>query len=161
MHPNRSTDLDSSAYSVLGTSFPNCRTSRRATNVRHTEMHILFAAHGQRRSHHDHQMREWRTEQNSIPSQATITTLSSIWTPRLHCDGYTRTIAKTNQGHQYICVLTDWYFKQAQAIPMFKTSSTYTAIIFLDHWIVSFGIPAYLLPDSSQQFVRKFLMIVR
>lgn len=45
--------------------------------------------------HHSRQMQEMRTHQKSKPPQATITTFSSIWALRLHCDGYTTTDNKS------------------------------------------------------------------
>lgn len=58
-------------------------------------------------------------------------------------------LPKTNQGDQFVCVMTDRYLKVARAIAMFKILSTHMANIVFDHWIISFGIPNYLLKNNE------------
>lgn len=71
-----------------------------------------------------------------------------------------RPLSKTRQGNQYICLITDRYSKLMRAISTFKTSETHMADIFVDYWVVPFGIPTYLLMDNGPQFVGKFLTLV-
>lgn len=71
-----------------------------------------------------------------------------------------RPLPKTNQGSQYICVMTDRCFKLARAIFMSKPSSTHMENDFLDHQILAFGVCAYLLTNSGLYFVRKFFTLV-
>lgn len=69
-------------------------------------------------------------------------------------------LLKTQQGNQYIVMITDKYSKLTRAIPNSKILSTHMSNIFLDHWIIPFGIPSYLLTDNGPQIVRKLFATV-
>lgn len=69
-------------------------------------------------------------------------------------------LPKTNQGNQYVRVMTGRYSNLTRAIPMSKTPFTNMANIFLDHSIDPFGLFTYLLTDSGSQFPCIFLTLV-
>ena len=69
-------------------------------------------------------------------------------------------LPKTKQGNQFVVVLTDRYSKLTRAIPTGKTTATTVATIFVDHWVIPYGIPNYVLTDNGPQFVAKFFASV-
>lgn len=69
-------------------------------------------------------------------------------------------LSKTSQSKQYLLNLTDRYSKLTRTIPTSKTNATH-ASLFLNHWIIPFGIPAYLLTNNDTQFFTKFFPSVR
>lgn len=69
-------------------------------------------------------------------------------------------LSKTKQSNHYICVVTDQYSRLAQAIFMSETSSTNMASLFLDYWMVPFGVLTYLLTDNAPWSVDKLLTLV-
>lgn len=65
-------------------------------------------------------------------------------------------LPKTATGNQFVMAITNRYTKLTRAIPSSKTTETHGASIFLDHFIVSYGIPGFFLTDNCPPFVRKF-----
>lgn len=57
-------------------------------------------------------------------------------------------------------MITDRYSKLTSATPTFKTISAQMANLFLDHCIVSFDIPSYLLTNNGTLLVNKFLSCI-
>lgn len=53
-------------------------------------------------------------------------------------------------------MITDRYTELTRAIPVTNTTVPHVAAICLDHWIMPFGIPTYLLTDNGSQIVGKF-----
>lgn len=70
-------------------------------------------------------------------------------------------LPRTVQRNRCAAVKTDRYSKIIQAVSTVERSATVVAIIFMDHWIVPFGISSYILTDNSLQIVRKFLSSIR
>lgn len=61
----------------------------------------------------------------------------------------------TFQEIQYVLIIMDRYSKLTRAIPTSKTTVSRLANLFLDHWIVPFGVPTYLLTDYVPKFGSK------
>lgn len=68
--------------------------------------------------------------------------------------------SETVQGYLYILVFTRCYSKLARAFPTLRATATHVANVFLNHWLVSYGIPTYLLTDYKIQFVARFFATV-
>lgn len=63
------------------------------------------------------------------------------------------TLPKTNLGRHYIFVITDRYEKFTRAVPTAKTTASHIESIFLDSWVIPYGIPKYFLIDSGTQLL--------
>lgn len=66
----------------------------------------------------------------------------------------------TNQGSQFLVVMTDLCTKLSNPILVSKSNATTVARIFLEHWVENFGILWRLLNDSVLEFVSKFFFAV-
>lgn len=67
---------------------------------------------------------------------------------------------KETQGSQYILAITDHHSKLAWVISTAKTVATHSANLYMDPWLVTYGLPTYLLAESGTQFVSKFFAAV-
>lgn len=63
---------------------------------------------------------------------------------------------KTVQSCQYILVITDCYCELARAVPTSKATVTQVVNVYVDHWLVPYGIPPFPLTDNESQFISKF-----
>lgn len=70
-----------------------------------------------------------------------------------------RRLPRTKKRNQYAIEMSD-SSKLTRAVPTAKTSATQVANIILEHWIVPFDIPSYVLPDHGPQFVSKFFATI-
>lgn len=70
------------------------------------------------------------------------------------------TLPRPTQGSKYIILIAERYYKLTQAVPSARTSATQVGNVFLDYWIVPFGIPSYVLTNNGPSFVRKFFATV-
>jgi len=55
-----------------------------------------------------------------------------------------------------VIVITDRYSKLTRAIPVASITAPHVASIFVDHWVIPYGIPEQILSDNGKQFVSKF-----
>jgi len=59
----------------------------------------------------------------------------------------------SSKGHRFILVITDYFFKWAEAIPL-REVKTSNAIKFIKHHVVyRFGVPRRIVHDNRLQFV--------
>lgn len=65
-------------------------------------------------------------------------------------------LPKASTGNRLGVVITDGYSKLTRTIPMKKTMEPRIAAIFTDNWVISNGVPEFLLTKNGPQFVRKF-----
>lgn len=56
---------------------------------------------------------------------------------------------KMEQGSQYIFVIINRYSKLTRAVPTLKTTATRVINVFMDHCIIPYGMPMYLLTDNG------------
>lgn len=66
-------------------------------------------------------------------------------------------LPKNHKGNNYVNVVTDRYKNLKRAIPVKNTTAPHVSAIVLDHWIIPYDIPTYLLTGNGPQFVVKFL----
>lgn len=69
-------------------------------------------------------------------------------------------LPKLTQGKQHVVVITDSYSKLTRASPTSKTLLTTMKNVSLNHWIVCFCIPSYLLTDNGPKFIIKFFVSI-
>ena len=69
-------------------------------------------------------------------------------------------LPKTRLGNQYVLVITDRFSKLTRAIPMAKTTAPFIAAVFLNNWIMPYGIPDTILTDNGSQFIAEFFKTV-
>lgn len=63
-------------------------------------------------------------------------------------------LAPTRQGHQYICVMIDYFTKWTEAYPLkTKCAAEVTECIF--NFFYKFGAPKRLLTDQGREFVNE------
>lgn len=84
-----------------------------------------------------------------------FTTRSS---PSLDALNTMRPFPNTTRSKQYILILTDRYFIPEQAIWTQKAIGTHAACFFMDHRLILYGIPMYLLTNDWLKFVTKFFL---
>lgn len=65
-------------------------------------------------------------------------------------------LPRARNGNLFIIGTTVRHSKITKAIPFSKTTATPVVNVFLDHWIVPYGIPNRMLSDNGPQFVIKF-----
>ena len=65
-------------------------------------------------------------------------------------------LPRSKKGNRFITVMTDRYSKLTRAVPSTKTTAPQVALIFLDNWVIPYGIPSYVLTDNGPQFTSKF-----
>ena len=63
---------------------------------------------------------------------------------------------KTKNRNQFIAVITDRYSKLTRAVPMRKTTATLMAAMFLNNWILPYGISNTIFSDNGPQFSAEF-----
>lgn len=66
-------------------------------------------------------------------------------------------LSRTQADNQFVIVMKDRYSELKRTVPLTKTTVLYVASIFFDHyhWIMTYGIPAYLLTGDGLHFVSK------
>lgn len=69
-------------------------------------------------------------------------------------------LPKTFQGIQCMSVITDRYYNLIKAKQTSETTASHVANLFLDLWIVPFGITTNFIIDNGPQFLRKFFQSV-
>lgn len=65
-------------------------------------------------------------------------------------------LSKTKSGNKYKEVMTDRYSKLTRVIPTKRKTATDVVLIFVDHWVIPYGIPRWLLTDNGPKFVQNF-----
>lgn len=65
-----------------------------------------------------------------------------------------------SSGNQHMVVMTLRFSKLTHAIPTVKIPSTHLATISLDHWLLRFCIPIYVLVDRGIQVVGRFFSTI-
>lgn len=66
-----------------------------------------------------------------------------------------RPLRRVPNGNQFVLLLTDRYLKVEGAVSTSKTTGEHNASIYMDHCIILFGVPDYVLADSGTQFLNK------
>lgn len=67
---------------------------------------------------------------------------------------------RTKHSNQFVVLITDSYTKRAKTIVISKTNVTTRFLIFIEHWVVSYGILSEVPAEYSPQFVLKLIMVV-
>lgn len=57
-------------------------------------------------------------------------------------------LPQEKNGNLFVIVMTDQYLKKTGAIRISTTWATHVTNVFLDYWIVSYGIPHHLLTQN-------------
>jgi transposase InsO family protein len=65
-------------------------------------------------------------------------------------------LPKTNQGHQYLLVISDRFTKLVRTIPLRRITSLMVAQSFSSGWVYIYGPPQVLLSDNGTQFNSRF-----
>lgn len=65
---------------------------------------------------------------------------------------------KLSRGNQIVVVITYHYSKLTRSIPRANVTAAHVVLIFLNHLVISYGLPNYLLSDNGTQFVGEFLL---
>ena len=55
----------------------------------------------------------------------------------------------SRNGHRYILVITDRFYKMTVAVPMADQTAYTVAHALIDRWVACFGIPIVLLSDNG------------
>lgn len=71
-----------------------------------------------------------------------------------------RPFPKRIQDNDYIVFLKERYFKLIYAIPMPETTVTQLVNIFIDYWVIPYGISNLRLEDIGPHFACKFVAII-
>lgn len=64
---------------------------------------------------------------------------------------------RTKNGNDSIIVMKHPYSKTTGEIPRSKKTATHEVIVFLDHWIVSYGVSDHLLTENVFKLVSNLL----
>lgn len=56
-------------------------------------------------------------------------------------------LSNTLGGNQFVPVMTDRYKTLPRAVPKFKMTTLHIASLFLDKWVIQYGIPEYVLKN--------------
>lgn len=64
------------------------------------------------------------------------------------------------QGSQCIHDITDYYSKLKMAPQISKKTVAQVRIVFIDYWLILYGIPMYLQTDTGTQIVSQFFAVV-
>lgn len=70
-------------------------------------------------------------------------------------------LTRARSGKQFVIINTNSYSKLTRAIVTAKITTTQVANIFLNHWVIPYGIPETVLPDNGQRFVSKAFTSMR
>lgn len=70
-------------------------------------------------------------------------------------------LPKTSKGNQFVWVMTDCYSKLERAVLTSTKTAVHAASMFMDHWIIPYGIPDYVLADNETQFIGNFFEWLR
>lgn len=65
-------------------------------------------------------------------------------------------LPKAKSGNQLVVMIEDRYSRPPRTIPTTKTKATHIATIFLEIWVLPYGIPKLVLTEKGPQFVVKF-----
>lgn len=65
-------------------------------------------------------------------------------------------LSKLTSGNQHVAVIRDWVSNLTWTIPTTTRKAKKVGTIFLDRWVMPYGITPYALTDSGTQFVREF-----
>lgn len=69
-------------------------------------------------------------------------------------------LPKMSHANPIIVVIMDRYSKLTRAILTPKPTAIYFPIIFLDHWVMPYGITTFVLIHNGPQFVSKFFSVL-
>lgn len=71
-----------------------------------------------------------------------------------------RPFSKTTHQNRYIIIITDTYLKLTRVVLTCKTTPTNIVNLFLNSWLVPYGIHAYLLTDIDVQHTNKIFATI-
>lgn len=108
--------------------------------------------------------RLWNTVANSpeytIREAKTPPTTSPEYWPTIICrDGHPGTPSEIENSVPFVLVLTDRHLKYAKALSPSKTIVSYFVSLFMEAWIVQYGIPNFVLTNKRTQFTSKILRV--
>lgn len=66
-------------------------------------------------------------------------------------------LPKTTQGNYCNVIVTDEFSKLTQAAPIARIKATALMCIFFEEWVLTYGIPPYLITGNGMQFCRPIL----
>lgn len=69
-------------------------------------------------------------------------------------------LSKTKPYNQHVIVLTDRYTRLTRTMPATTLTPTNAATVFVDNWVIPYGILTYSLTDNGPYFVSKLFRVV-
>lgn len=69
-------------------------------------------------------------------------------------------LIRTQRGNQYLLVITDWYTKLINVVPLEGISVVEVAKQFVNRWVCNYGPPKELIVDNNDCFTSDFLQSV-
>lgn len=97
----------------------------------------------------------YRKKLSAPDASSSPTIVSNGKTARISRRGSTETLQKTTTGRTFTVVKNYKYSKLSRAKPTKKTIATDVARIFVDDWVVPYGVTNWLLSYSVSQFAGK------
>lgn len=68
-------------------------------------------------------------------------------------------LPRTRSGNQFVVLNTDRYSTLARAVPPSQLSSTHVAHIFINNWVVTYGLPDIMQSDNGQNVCHRTLYL--
>ena len=63
----------------------------------------------------------------------------------------------TTESHKYVLVISDYFTKWAEALPLLNMEAGTVAKEFIRHFVCLFGAPSYLYTDQGRNFDSKLI----
>lgn len=125
-------------------------------DLRHFTTRVILAFYSQWNLHNCIQLSLLRISLHNNPSSDANRSVSSRWTAWSFVNGHPGSITEEDIRERHVIVLTDCYTKLESAIPVATVTSTSPMTVFVDNWVIFYGIPLYLPTENGLQFVSKF-----
>lgn len=94
-----------------------------------------------------------RPERIQNEEQTKALTFPSYWTTKFVAINILGSFPKTPSCNQHVLFITNHCSKFTHATSMVNITSRHLETIFLDNWILLFGIPNYILSNNGPEFV--------
>ena len=65
-------------------------------------------------------------------------------------------LIQTPRGNRFLLVITDRYTKLTKVVPLKRITSETVSQAFVQHWVLNYGSPSYVLSDNGPQFTGRF-----
>lgn len=91
-----------------------------------------------------------------IHSEMSSKAVSSVRTPRVNCDGYTRFFSKSCKGSLVVNFMKQWSLNLQREVQFTRMFVLHAAFSLLDYWAIPLRILLYVLADRKPKFRHKF-----